>query len=482
MGNILRLPYRQRLTILLNEFGAGARRPRRGPAPGHPQRRPGAEGDRPRPRDPGRARTRCWPSWPRTPTRRSRRWRPTATRSPTSSSRRTRPPRPRPSAATTSRPASSSLPATSCAQLKPTLQRSSARSSDQFDAGARRPQPRRARRQPLHQAARAVLARPATPALQSLGERRRRRAPGAAQEPRRSSSTCGEFATAGKPLAAQPQRATASLKDTGGIERLMDFLFYSAAVDQRLRLDRPLPARAAADQPLQHLQDRQHARTAARTSSSREAPRRGRGVDRRSAALGARPASRGRGTATIARRAAPAAPAATAAPRRPRRGAGHGALAMPTQRPAVRRRVAGRAARSAPRAPPAAAAAPLRRRHEDPARLPAGAAHEAPQLGLHRREPRAHRRGDDARHPRRGLPRLQRELGPAVRPDLLAEGRRAQRGATSSWATRSASAARASAWSTRSTPGQRPRRPRHRRARRSSSRPPSSRCPPTPPS
>ena len=52
---------------------------------------------------------------------------------------------------------------------------------------------------------------------------------------------------------------------------------------------------------------------------------------------------------------------------------------------------------------------------------------------------------------RRGLPRLQREQRPAVRPDLPAQGRGAQRGEPRARATRCASAARASASSTRST-------------------------------
>ncbi|CAA9490183.1 MAG: hypothetical protein AVDCRST_MAG30-1319, partial [uncultured Solirubrobacteraceae bacterium] len=44
-----------------------------------------------------------------------------------------------------------------------------------------------------------------------------------------------------------------------------------------------------------------------------------------------------------------------------------------------------------------------------------------------RRQPGAHRRRDDARGDRRGLPLLQRQPGPAVRADLPAQGRRAER-------------------------------------------------------
>ena len=69
-----------------------------------------------------------------------------------------------------------------------------------------------------------------------------------------------------------------------------------------------------------------------------------------------------------------------------------------------------------------------------------------------RGEPRAHRRGDDARRHRRRVPRLQREQRPAVRADLRPQGRGAQRGEPRAAATRCASAARASASSTTSRP------------------------------
>ena len=42
INNILRLPYRQRLAIIINELGTGAGRPRRGPQRGDPARQPGA--------------------------------------------------------------------------------------------------------------------------------------------------------------------------------------------------------------------------------------------------------------------------------------------------------------------------------------------------------------------------------------------------------------------------------------------------------
>ena len=83
-------PTAQRLSIILNELGTGAGGPRRRPAPGDPQRRPGAarrptrSSQHPRRPEPRRS-----PTWRATPTRSSRRWRATARRSPTSSRRRT---------------------------------------------------------------------------------------------------------------------------------------------------------------------------------------------------------------------------------------------------------------------------------------------------------------------------------------------------------------------------------------------------------
>ena len=53
---------------------------------------------------------------------------------------------------------------------------------------------------------------------------------------------------------------------------------------------------------------------------------------------------------------------------------------------------------------------------------------DAARLAIHRRQPRADRRGDHAGRARRRLPGLQRQQRPAVRPDLLAHRRRPQRG------------------------------------------------------
>ena len=56
----MRLPYRQRFAIILNEFGTGLAGARQGPAQGDPRRQPGAARVRPRGRDPRASRTRCW--------------------------------------------------------------------------------------------------------------------------------------------------------------------------------------------------------------------------------------------------------------------------------------------------------------------------------------------------------------------------------------------------------------------------------------
>ena len=86
LGDINRLPERQRLTIIINELGAGLAG--RGSDLNEVIRRANPalrEFDKVL-CDPRRARTRCWRSWPSTPTTRSRRSRACASTSPTSSS------------------------------------------------------------------------------------------------------------------------------------------------------------------------------------------------------------------------------------------------------------------------------------------------------------------------------------------------------------------------------------------------------------
>jgi ABC-type transporter Mla subunit MlaD len=117
------------------------------------------------------------------------------------------------------------LPAT-LRQLKPTLQQLGAL-SDQFapvlqDLDRVAPDVNRFIEQlgPFSQSG--------TPALQSLGSAADVGRP-ALLKSRPIIQQLGKFATAGKPLARNLNEITASLKDTGGVERLMDFLFYSTS-------------------------------------------------------------------------------------------------------------------------------------------------------------------------------------------------------------------------------------------------------------
>ena len=106
LGNVLRLPYRERLSIILNEFGTGLA------GRGQDLRDVIRRAD-PALRTPiacstcWPARTGSWTSWRSTPTPLWLRWPASARGWPTSSCRPTRPPRRRPSAARRSRPTSS---------------------------------------------------------------------------------------------------------------------------------------------------------------------------------------------------------------------------------------------------------------------------------------------------------------------------------------------------------------------------------------
>ena len=55
------------------------------------------------------------------------------------------------------------------------------------------------------------------------------------------------------PVSVDLDDLTRSLDETGGIQRLTDLLYYAAAVGQRLRPDRPLPARGSRHEPLLDL-------------------------------------------------------------------------------------------------------------------------------------------------------------------------------------------------------------------------------------
>ena len=201
----------------------------------------------------------------------------------------------------------------------------------------------------------------------------------------------------------------------------------------------------------------------------RSSPARGAGAERaRSAALARRSAAARRTAAVL--RGTHAAPSARRRRRATRRATGDAPRRGRAGRRPPRRRRAGAPTTAAARRPPPG---PARRRPRRPSAArprPArcsttcsGAASEAARLGLDRGQPRAHRRGDDARRDRRGLPRLQREQRPAVRADLPAQGE-VPNAANLVGATTCASAARASAPSTRSSPAASTDGARHRAA------------------
>ena len=192
----MRLPYRERLTIIINELGTGlAGQRRRSCAQAIKQRQPGAPGDRQGPERSSPTRTRRWPTSPRTATRSSRPLaRDQAAASPTSSTQARHdaqahgraPQRPR---GRTSQQAARP----SCASSRPTMQRLGGAVADQMtpvltDLGAAAPPINRFIEQlgPFTAAA--------TPALAVARRRRRGRRPGADQGASRSSPTSVSFA------------------------------------------------------------------------------------------------------------------------------------------------------------------------------------------------------------------------------------------------------------------------------------------------
>ncbi len=246
INNIMRLPYRQRLSLILNELGTGLAGRGADLNAGHPPRRPGAAGDRQGPQDPRRRRTRCSPTSRATPTRslaplaRERSARRAASSSNSSEvaagdGRARRRPRGRHRAAA----------ARSCASCTPTMRRLGALSR-RDDAGAHRPRRRGARHQPHDHRARPVLAgrhprassrsaRPpkiGTPALERRAARSIKDLRRLAQDRQAGRQ---DRAAAARVLQTRPAASSA----------LMDYIFYQVAADQRLRRVRPLPARRA---------------------------------------------------------------------------------------------------------------------------------------------------------------------------------------------------------------------------------------------
>ena len=230
----------------------------------------------------------------------------------------------------------------------------------------------------------------------------------------------------------------------------MDYIFYQVAADQRLRPVRPLPARRAHRQPLLDVRDRRPAPGC----SSNFADQR-----RRERALSPSQARSAQGQRGRARRQPPGRRPARA-PRRPRptaakpiadaedraaRGLGQ---TLPGRRGPRRRPRA--KTRSSARARPGASQAPARARACSTTCW--GADREAPGASSIAANPVLIGAATTLVVDRRRVPRLQREQRPAVRADLRAQGRRPERGATSSRATRCGSAAPASAWSATSSP------------------------------
>ena len=244
------------------------------------------------------------------------------------------------------------------------------------------------------------------------------------------------FAKQVRPVGETAAALLGSLQKTRGFERALDYTFYQMAAingfdsfGHYLRAGlivnqcstyavNPTPGCTANFAPAQrHRGRRLRARGAARPDADRDRggdpARDGRRVRRGAAAEGqadpdpdaaarARPqhaVGRRPPRARRRRRARPPAPAPSAQP-----------VAAPPRRPRARR----------PRPPRAATtrcwtSCSGRTRHEQPRRR-------------HRRQPGPDRRGDRPRDPGRGLPGLQRQPGPAVRADLLAQGRGAERG------------------------------------------------------
>ena len=136
------------------------------------------------------------------------------------------------------------------------------------DLGARRPTLNR-----FMIAARAVLARRRLPASSRSGERRRGRPAPALRRRDPTIKDLRDLRRERQPARDQPRRAARrACDDTGGIERLMDYLFYQVT-RSTASTRRPLPARRADRQPLLDLRDRARRPAARRTSPKRRRDR-----------------------------------------------------------------------------------------------------------------------------------------------------------------------------------------------------------------
>ena len=256
------------------------------------------------------------------------------------------------------------------------------------------------------------------PGVPVPGRRRRRRRSCADQE--QADHHRRRSARREREAADQQPRVAAHLAEEHRRDRAPDGLpLLPSGRDQRLRFLRPLPARRSHPQRLLAVRDRELARLpgdvrqhsgsgSARAASAEQRP----GLRRHAPVRLVAPA----------RRLFPRQDAATAhaeraeGPRGPQ-GDGFEGGARRRTTSARRRR------RPRPRARPRA-----RIRRSRCSTTCWGATADAPRLGLHRRQPGAHRRRDDARGHRRRLPGLQRQLGPALRPHLRAQDAGSQRG------------------------------------------------------
>ena len=226
INNIMRLPYRQRLSLILNELGTGLAGRGTELNAGDPPRRPGAQAARPGPEDPGVAeqgarraraqlRHRAGAARPRAPPR-------LRLHQALELGRARRPP----SAATPSRPTSRSSRA-SCTSSRPTMRASAG--CRRGDPGVHRPRRRRATDINRMIIALGPFSTAGIPAVKSLGDASVIGTP-ACQG--RAAGRQGPAAAGDDRQAASPRprrRCCSSFKKAPGIQRLLDYIFYQVA-------------------------------------------------------------------------------------------------------------------------------------------------------------------------------------------------------------------------------------------------------------
>jgi hypothetical protein len=228
------------------------------------------------------------------------------------------------------------------------------------------------------------------------------------------------------PLAKDLAELLVSLRDTSGVERLMDYIFYQAgAINGYDQFGHYLRAGLIVNTCSEYAVDPVggcSAKFQQPASASARAATMDRGNILQTFGAGGANADAfvGEDRSAQRRQGAAATQSGSGADRRPSRSSCP-RCCSPAR---TTRRCLTRPTR-APRRPPAAR--PLLRPTAS-STTSWGMGHEAARRSLHRGEPRAHRRGDDPRRHRRGVPRLQREQRPAVRPDLRAQDPGPERG------------------------------------------------------